>query len=40
MVGAASDKEVEMKARIYRLAFVASLVVIVVEGLGAPAKWF
>jgi hypothetical protein len=29
-----------MKARIYRLAFIASLVVIVVEGLGAPAKWF
>jgi hypothetical protein len=29
-----------MKARLYRLAFVASLVVIVVEGLGAPAKWW
>jgi hypothetical protein len=29
-----------MKARMYRLAFAASLVVIVVEGLGAPAKWF
>jgi hypothetical protein len=29
-----------MKARLYRLAFAASLVVIVVEGLGAPAKWF
>jgi hypothetical protein len=29
-----------MKARIYRLAFAASLVVIVVEGLGAPAKWY
>jgi hypothetical protein len=29
-----------MKARLYRLAFVASLVVLVVEGLGAPAKWF
>jgi hypothetical protein len=29
-----------MKARLYRLAFAASLVVVVVEGLGAPAKWF
>jgi hypothetical protein len=29
-----------MKARLYRLAFVASLVVVVVEGLAAPAKWW
>jgi hypothetical protein len=33
------DKEVNMKARLYRLAFVASLVVVLIEGLGAPAKW-
>jgi hypothetical protein len=29
-----------MKARMYRLAFVTSLVVVLVEGLGAAAKWF
>jgi hypothetical protein len=32
--------EVDMKARMYRLAFVTSLVVVLVEGLGAAAKWF
>jgi hypothetical protein len=29
-----------MKARMYRLGFVTSLVVVLVEGLGAAAKWF
>jgi hypothetical protein len=29
-----------MKARMYRLTFVTSLVVVLVEGLGAAAKWW
>jgi hypothetical protein len=29
-----------MKARLYRLTFVTSLVVVLVEGLGAAAKWW
>jgi len=29
-----------VKARLYRLAFVTSLVVVLVEGLGATAKWW
>jgi hypothetical protein len=29
-----------MKARIYRLAFVSSLVVVLIEALAAPAKWY
>jgi hypothetical protein len=36
----AADKEVtHMKARLYRMAFVASIVAILLEGLGAGWKW-
>jgi hypothetical protein len=34
------DKEVKkMKARLYRMAFVAGIVAILLEGLGAGWKW-
>jgi hypothetical protein len=34
------DKEVQqMKARLYRMAFVAGIVAILLEGLGAGWKW-
>ena len=32
-------KEVQVKGRMYRLAVSASLLVILVEGLGAGTKW-
>jgi hypothetical protein len=35
----AVDKEVHMKARLYRTAVSVSLVAIVLEGLGATWKW-
>jgi hypothetical protein len=40
MGGAASDMEVKtMKARMYRLALVAGVVAMFLEGLGASLKW-
>jgi hypothetical protein len=36
----ANDKEVsQVKARLYRTAFVVSIVAILLEGLGAGFKW-
>ena len=32
-------KEVQVKGQLYRVAFTASLLVILVEGLGAGSKW-
>ena len=32
-------KEVQVKGQLYRLAVTASLLVILVEGLGAGSKW-
>jgi hypothetical protein len=29
-----------MKARIYRIGFAAAMIVVVVEALGAGAKWY
>jgi len=33
------DKEVTVKARLYRTAFAASVVAVFLEGLGAGFKW-
>jgi hypothetical protein len=35
----ADDKEVNVKARLYRTAATVSLVAILLEGLGANFKW-
>jgi hypothetical protein len=35
----ADDKEVKVKARLYRTAMTVSIVAIVLEGLGAGWKW-
>jgi hypothetical protein len=34
-----TDKEVKMKARLYRTALTVSIVAILLEGLGAGWKW-
>jgi hypothetical protein len=34
-----TGKEVQVKGQLYRLAVSATLLVILVEGLGAGAKW-
>jgi hypothetical protein len=36
---AAADKEVNVKARLYRTALTVSIVAILLEGLGAGWKW-
>jgi hypothetical protein len=35
----ADDKEVKVKARLYRTAMTVSIVAILLEGLGAGWKW-
>jgi hypothetical protein len=38
--GAVDDKEVtEMKLRLYKMAFTASVVAVFLQGLGAGLKW-
>ena len=39
-MGLAVSKELEMKARIYRMLPVLALLAVVVEGLGAGLKWY
>ena len=38
-MGLAVSKELEMKARMYRMLPVLALLAVVVEGLGAGLKW-
>jgi hypothetical protein len=39
VVGKSRTRKVAVKARLYRLALAASMLVLVVEALGAPRKW-
>jgi hypothetical protein len=39
-MGLVVSKELEMKARIYRMLPVLALLAVVVEGLGAGLKWY
>jgi hypothetical protein len=39
-MGLAVSKELEMKARMYRMLPVLALLAVVVEGLGAGLKWY
>lgn len=39
MVTGSRSRKVAVKAKAYRLALAVSMLVIAVEGLGAPRKW-